>query len=156
MQENKLVLGNIDKLYPIFYKEPENVRDTLVDCVRDALESYDWQEGYCKDGQVDKSNFVHCDIVLPELVECASYKKYGTRYYPFEIYVRTFYGKEFLVIVEISASESHYERFATVISGYEKNVIATSWVEPMGIHIKDIITRKCDKWEPESVNQEAK
>jgi len=153
--KNKLYLGNIEKLYPVFYKEPENVRDILVNCVREALEKYDWLEGYCKEGQVDKSNFVHCEIVLPELVESASYKKYGTRYYPFEIFVRTFYGKEFLVIVEVSASENHFERFATVISGYEKSVIATSWVEPMGIHIKDIYVRKCDRWEPESVNQEA-
>lgn len=154
-KKNKLYLGNIEKLYPVFYKEPENVRDILVNCVREALEDYDWLEGYCKNGQVDKSNFVHCEIVLPELVESASYKKYGTRYYPFEIFVRTFYGKEFLVVVEVSASENHYERFATVISGYEKSVIATDWVEPMGIHIKDIYVRKCDKWEPESVNQEA-
>ena len=153
--KNKLYLGNIEKLYPVFYKEPENVRDILVNCVREALEKYDWLEGYCKEGQVDDGNLVHCEIILPELVECASYKKYGTRYYPIDIFVRTYYGKEFLVVIEISASENHYERFATVISGYEKRVIATDWIEPMGIHIKDIMSRKCDKWEPENINREA-
>lgn len=154
-EKNKLILGNIEKLYPIFYKEREDVRDILLNCVREALESYDWIEGYELTGKVDNGDKVHCDIVIPELIESASYKRYGTRYYPFEIYLQTYYGKEFLIEIEISASENHSERFATVISGYERNVIATTWVEPMGIHIKDITVRRCQKWNHANVNREA-
>lgn len=154
-KKNKLYLGNIEKLYPVFYKEPKNVRDILVNCVREALDEYDWLEGYCKEGQVDEGNLVHCEIVLPELVECASYKKYGIRYYPFDIFVRTYYGKEFCIEIQVEAMENNLERFATVLSGYGRNVIASTWIEPMGIRIKDIMSRKCDKWEPENINREA-
>lgn len=146
--DNRLVLQNIDKLYPVFYKERDEVRDILIECVKESLEAYDFTEGLKRTGKADEGNLVHCDIVLPELVECASYKKYGTRYYPLDIYVQTYYGKEFWIEIAIGASEYYNDRLCTRLTPYEKTIIATTYIEPFAIYINKVHTGKCECWNP--------
>ena len=149
MQEkNGLILSDIEKLYPVFYKEPEDVRDILLNCVREALESYDWTKGLVRDTKVDDSDKVHCDIILPRLDEAASYKNYGLRHYPFDIYVQTYYGKEFWIEVDVVCNENHNNRICNIVDGYERTIIASSWIEPLGISVTRCISRKCDGWNP--------
>lgn len=152
--KNKLVLIDIEKLYTAFYKEPEDVRELLVDCVRKALEDYNWVEGLDIEGRFGEGGKIFCDFAIPKLHRCVSFKDYGNRYYPLSFYIKTFYGKEFDIGISIVAEEYHDDCFAIVRNGEERPAIATTWIEPVGVCIRDVIKRKCEGWELTNENIE--
>ena len=97
---------------------------------------------------------IFCDFAIPKLHRCVSFKDYGNRYYPLSFYIKTFYGKEFDIGISIVAEEYHDDCFAIVRDGEERPAIATTWIEPVGVCIRDVIKRKCEGWELTNENIE--